>query len=264
MAKEELLSKEWCNLIFQGRNKDYGAYVLRKNTGRRYAIALGMVFSALLLFTLLAVATGLYVRSVVRDTVEEMQTVVRFKSLDTRDGYERKAISAGRRAVPQMKPGATMSKPEIADEATQQKPLGIDGPATTDAEIASTLADLDTLHNAGRTDLPIEGAQLTPTQIVEEMPEFPGGVAAFMRWLDANVQYPEDCVKKKVEGDVEVSFIVDAKGSVLQPEIVKRAHPRLDSAAIATIERMPRWKPGRQNGRITAVRITVPIHFQVH
>ncbi len=212
----------------------------------------------------LGIVTGIYVRKVVRETVEEMQTVVRLKSLDTPDGFERKAISAGRRAVPQMKPGATMSKPEISDQPTEEKPLGIDGPATTDTAPPSTLADRDTLHNISRTDLPVEGVQLTPTEVVEEMPEFPGGVAAFMRWLDANMGYPEACVKNKVEGDVEVSFIVDAQGSVLNPEIVKKAHPQLDSAAIATIQKMPKWRPGKQNGRITAVRITVPIHFQVN
>ncbi len=262
VPKADLLSKDWCNLIFLDRNKEYGAYVLRKNAGRRYAWALVLVTGGVLLFSALFAIAGFYIRSTVRNAVSEIEAVVRLTPLKPEDGHEFKNVSAGRRALPQMKPGATMSQPEIVETPAEEKPIGIDGPATNASEQESTAVPTDTIGQ-GRTDLPIEGERLTATEVVEEMPEFPGGISAFMKWMDSYVIYPPECVKRKIEGDVEVSFLVDGSGKVLHPEISKPAYPALDSAAIRAVRQMPRWQPGRKNGRVTTVRISVPIHFQL-
>lgn len=262
MFNSELLSKEWCNLIFQGRNKDYGAYAIRKRAGKRYARALLIVIVVTLIFVAFSLGTKLFMLYTFREAMKEVTVLSRLKPLEAEKGHELKAVSAGRKALPQMKPGASMDMPEIAEGIVDEKPMGIDGPAMTDAEKESLVADADSLHNANKADLPVEGPQLTPTEVVEQMPEFPGGLGAFMKWMDQHVVYPPSCIKAKIEGDVEVSFIVDATGQVSEPEVTKKCHPDLDRAALAAIGKMPKWKPGRSGGQITAVRITVPVHFQ--
>jgi len=261
----ELLSEEWCNLVFEGRNKHYGAYALRRDAGRRYARALCLMLGALGLLLLVPLAFGLYVRHTLQQAVDDLEVVARLKPLEPEPGHEVKAVSAGRRALPAMRPGASQAAPEIVDGLVAPKPVGIDGPVTfrTDDDLF-VMADADSLHNADRTDLPVEGVQLTPTEVVEQMPEFPGGVAGLMKWLDKHLIYPKSCVDAKIEGDVEVTFLVDAAGKVTDPAVAKSLHPELDRAALFALSRMPRWKPGRSGGKVTIVRVTIPIHFQLN
>lgn len=264
MRTSDLLSEEWCNLVFEGRNKHYGAYVLRRDAGRRYARAAGITLGLLAALLLVPLGLGLYVRHTLLQAVEELEVVAKLKPMKPKDGHEIKAVSAGRRALPAMRPGASQAPPEIVDGLVSPRPVGIDGPVEfkEDDELF-VMADADSLHNADRTDLPVEGAQLTPTEVVEQMPEFPGGIGGLMKWLDKHLIYPRSCMDAKIEGDVEVTFLVDATGTVLEPSVSKPSHTELDRAALFAVSRMPQWKPGRSGGKVTVVRVTIPIHFQL-
>ena len=116
--------------------------------------------------------------------------------------------------------------------------------------------------NEDRKDLPVEAAPLTPTEVVEEMPQFPGGWYALKRYLDEHVPYPKGCIDRRIQGDVEVAFYVDQNGGVLEPKVTKSVHPELDAAALQGIKGMPQWTPGRRNGKVTIVRIRIPVHFE--
>lgn len=260
----ELLSKEWCKLVFEGRNKQYGAYKLRRDAGKRYARAICIVTAGVFALFVLPLLFGLFIRYTIREHMDEIASFARLKPLEIKKDTTLKAVSAGRRAVPMMKPGASTAVPEIVDGLVAPKPLGIDGPVSFEEdEKAFVMADADTDHNVDKTDLPVEGIQLTPTEVVEQMPEFPGGLGELMKWLDRHVIYPKSCVDAKVEGDMEVTFLVDENGKVTEPAVSKSLHPDLDKAALMAMNRMPQWKPGRSGGRITIVRITLPIHFQL-
>lgn len=260
----DLLSKKWCELVFEGKNKAYGAYRLRAEAGRRYARALWSVLLALVLLIAVPLALDVYVKYHLAKSLEEAKGIARMRPLPTEKDHELKAVSAGRRAVKGMKPGATLTRPEIVDQIVLPRPVGIDGPELDrlDEELLR-MADADTFHNTDRTDLPVEGIQLTPTEVVEQMPEFPGGLGELMKWLDRNVVYPKSCVDRKIAGELEVSFYVMADGTVSEPAITKPLHPDLDRAVLMAVKRMPRWKPGRVNGRVSIVRVTVPVSFQL-
>ena len=266
MRNSELLSKEWCELIFKGRNKAYGAYKIRRDTGRRYARAVGIVLGSISFVALVSVAMGLYVRHEIMKGIRDMQDVARMRPLEPEKGHEFKAIAAGKHIpTTNMRPGASPTVPEIVDGIPAPKPIGIDGPKVFEA--GSDLfvkADNDTAHNANREDLQEEGIQLTPTEVVEQMPEFPGGIGALMKWLDQHIIYPQSCIRAKVQGDVEVTFIVDAQGNVREPSVSKKLYPDLDRAALMALQRMPKWNPGKVNGKAAIVRITVPVHFELN
>ena len=264
MRGSELLSRKWCDLVFEGRNKDYGAYRLRAGAGRRYARAMWSVLVGLVLLIAIPLGLDLYVKYRMFKSLEEVKGVARMRPLPTEKDHELKAVSAGRRAVRGMQPGATLDRPTIVDAIVPPRPVGIDGPelAELDAELLR-IADRDTLHNTDRLDLPVEGIQLTPTEVVEQMPEFPGGLGELMKWLDRNVVYPQSCIKARIEGDLEVSFYVMQDGTVSEPAVTKKLHPDLDRAALMAVKRMPRWKPGRVNGQLSVVRVTVPVRFRL-
>lgn len=265
MKNSELLSQAWCDLIFQGRNKDYGAYKLRRNTGRRYRFAILIVAAGALLTFAIPTALTFYVRYKFYDNLQSAATEIRqLRQLEQKEDYTVKHVSAGRGApaVSTIK-GAAENMPDIVDVAKKDIVFGINGPETFVVDEKVTFDDRDTLHNRDRADLPIEGPQITAVDVVKEMPLFPGGLTAMMTWLDANIVYPKSCIDRKIEGDMEVTFYVDITGKVTDATITKPLHPDLDKAALRAIRNMPRWTPGKTDGHFTAVSITLPLHFQI-
>lgn len=99
--------------------------------------------------------------------------------------------------------------------------------------------------------------------VVEKMPEYPGGQAALFEYLQKNVKYPADAEKKKVEGRVLVTFVVNTDGSITDIEVVRKTFPSLDAEAVRVISGMPKWKPGEQKGQKVRVKYTVPLTFRL-
>jgi protein TonB len=99
--------------------------------------------------------------------------------------------------------------------------------------------------------------------VVEKMPEYPGGQAALFEYLQKNVKYPADAEKKKVEGRVLVTFVVNTDGSITDIEVVRKAFPSLDAEAVRVISGMPKWIPGEQKGQKVRVKYTVPLNFRL-
>ena len=99
--------------------------------------------------------------------------------------------------------------------------------------------------------------------VVEQMPEYPGGQAALFEYLSKNIKYPADAEKKKVEGKVFVTFVVDSDGKITDVSLLKKVFPSLDTEAIRVISAMPNWIPGRQKGQAVRVKYTVPIMFRL-
>jgi protein TonB len=100
-----------------------------------------------------------------------------------------------------------------------------------------------------------------PYVVVEEMPEFPGGDEALLKYITANTKYPEASKNQKIEGKVIVRFCVTAKGGVNQISILQGVVPELDAEAIRVVQTLPAFKPGRQSGRDVPVWYMVPITF---
>ena len=99
--------------------------------------------------------------------------------------------------------------------------------------------------------------------VVEQMPEYPGGMQALFEFLSQNIKYPEDAQKQKVEGRVIVTFVVETDGSISNVEVAKHAFPSLDNEAVRVIQAMPNWTPGKQSGKVVRVKYTVPIVFNL-
>ena len=99
--------------------------------------------------------------------------------------------------------------------------------------------------------------------VVEEMPEFPGGPQAMMDYLMKNVCYPKTAFDANIQGRVIAQFVVDKEGTIRGAHVVKSVDPALDAEAVRVINSMPKWKPGRQNGKVVNVKYTIPVNFQL-
>jgi len=99
--------------------------------------------------------------------------------------------------------------------------------------------------------------------VVEEMPEFPGGPKALMDYLMENVKYPKTAFDANIQGRVIAQFVVDKEGTVRDAHVVKSVDPALDAEALRVINNMPKWRPGRQNGKVVNVKYTIPVSFSL-
>ena len=99
--------------------------------------------------------------------------------------------------------------------------------------------------------------------VVEEMPQFPGGPQALFEFLGKTIKYPEDAEKAGIQGRVIITFVVETDGSISDARVVKSVSPSLDAEAIRVINAMPNWEPGKQNGEAIRVKYTVPITFRL-
>ena len=103
----------------------------------------------------------------------------------------------------------------------------------------------------------------TPFDVVEQMPEFPGGQEALMQFLRQEVKYPKEAFKDGVQGRVVVQFVVEKDGSISEVEVVKKVNEHLDAEAVRVVNAMPKWKPGKQKGENVRVKYTLPISFRL-
>ena len=98
---------------------------------------------------------------------------------------------------------------------------------------------------------------------VEQMPEFPGGVAGLMRYLSENIKYPPEAAKNDIEGRVIVQFIIDETGQVGEVKVVRSVSDELDAEAVRVVKTLPKFEPGRQDGEAVSVWYTLPINFKL-
>lgn len=98
---------------------------------------------------------------------------------------------------------------------------------------------------------------------VEQLPEFPGGIVQFMKWLTRNLRYPSMAQSQRIQGKVVISFIINKDGSIASPTIVQSADPLLDREAMRVIRMMPHWKPGLQDGKPCRTMFAIPVNFQL-
>ena len=99
--------------------------------------------------------------------------------------------------------------------------------------------------------------------VVEQQPTFPGGQTSLMSWLSDNIQYPSKAEENGIQGQVEVSIVVEPDGSISNVQIARSVDPALDNEAVRVISNMPKWNPGKQDGQPVRVKYNIPITFKL-
>ncbi|MBO7045052.1 MAG: TonB family protein [Prevotella sp.] len=137
-----------------------------------------------------------------------------------------------------------------------------------DIQIIETVVDTDDQKKVEGTAMPVIKGTVTPGDepafdVVEEMPQFPGGMAALMEFLSKNIRYPKEAFEANKQGRVLATFVIETDGSISEAKVVKSVDPSLDEEALRVINAMPNWTPGKQSGKVVRVKYTVPINFRL-
>lgn len=275
MSKIDLISNDWIELVFAGRNHAYGAYQLRKSTGKRNLWS--MVFVA-------AVAALAYVGLAAYNTYQEQQKA-RFEAEMEASLLEQKkeakvekkteAPKIEVQKVEKVKSSIAFTPPVIKkdsevkpeeemktqDELNENKTaIGAFDVKGNDEEGGTVLKAVEEIATP---EPPKHEEENKVFDVVEQMPSFPGGTSALMAYLSSHVKYPAVAEENGIQGRVTVQFVVEKDGSVTDVKTMKSVDPSLDREAERVVKSMPKWIPGKQNGSAVRVKYFVPVVFRL-
>lgn len=276
MSKIDLISNEWTDLVFEGRNQAYGAYKLRKGTAKRNVWALIIVGLAA---ALLYLGLQLQKMAEANKKVENTQ-VVELAKLNTEKKeakVEKKEIikQEPEKVVEQVKSSVKFTAPVIKkdSEVKEEDEIKLDEVQKSDKAVgAFTVEGNDEVGGAVLKAKEDIAAPEPPKHVVEEtkiftvveqMPMYPGGDGALMGYLRDNIKYPTVAAENGVQGRVVVGFVVERDGSITDVKILRGVDPSLDREAMRVVKSMPRWNPGKQNGSAVRVKYQVPVSFRL-
>ena len=281
MAKIDLYDPKWVDMVFAGKNKEYGAYQLRKGTSGRN------IKSLLILVIAAALVGGFLAWKVIEQKqAEEQQAYMEAMQLQQLQDQAKKEEKKKEPAKPKIEPkkeipvaretqkftAPVIKKDELVKEENQVKQMDkLDEKVAVGTE--NKEGTKDRLAEAVRSDIAVAAPPPPPApkpevsnkvfDVVEEMPHFPGGAAALQAFLSSNTKYPVVAQENGVQGRVIVSFVVERDGSITDVRVVRSVDPSLDREASRVVRSMPRWSPGKQNGSAVRVKYTVPVVFRL-
>ena len=281
MAKIDLYDPKWVEMVFAGKNKEYGAYQLRKGTS-------GRNIKALLILVIAAALVGGFLawKVIEQKQAEEQQAYMEAMQLAELQKQAKKEEKKKEPVKPKIEPkkeipvaretqkftAPVIKKDELVKEENQVKQMDkLDEKVAVGTE--NKEGTKDRLAEAVRSDIAVAAPPPPPApkpevsnkvfDVVEEMPHFPGGAAALQAFLSSNTKYPVVAQENGVQGRVIVSFVVERDGSITDVRVVRSVDPSLDREATRVVKSMPRWSPGKQNGSAVRVKYTIPVVFRL-
>jgi len=283
MAKIDLYDPKWVEMVFAGKNKEYGAYQLRKGTSGRN------IKSLLILVIAAALVGGFLAWKVIEQKqAEEQQAYMEAMELAK---LQKQAEKEQKKKQEPIKPKVEMKKeipvaretqkftaPVIKKDDLVKEENQVKQMDQLDAKVAVGTKDeegtKDRTVEAVRSDIAVAAPPPPPAapkpevsnkvfDVVEEMPSFPGGNGALMSYLSSNIKYPVVAQENGVQGRVIVAFVVERDGSISDVKVMRSVDPSLDREAQRVVKAMPKWKPGKQNGSAVRVKYTVPVVFRL-
>ena len=276
MSKVDLIDNNWVDLVFEGRNKEYGAYVLRKETGKRNLKSMLLVF-AVIIAIMAAVAAKVAIENAFPKKVA-METDVELSKLAQKKEakVEKKAPVKVEEAKPIEKVKSSVKfTPPVIKKDSEVKP---EEELKSQEDLNKTKTAIGSFDVKGNDEAggevlkakeviaqpePPKEEETKVFDVVEVMPSFPGGQGALFEWLSKNIKYPVVAEENGVQGRVIVTFVVERNGSITDVQVVKSVDPSLDKEAVRVVKAMPHWIPGKQNGSAVRVKFTVPVTFRL-
>ena len=278
MAKIDLYDPKWVDMVFDGKNKTYGAYQLRKGTSGRN------IKSLIILVIAAALVGGFLAWKVIEQKQAEQQAAymeaMELSKLqkDAKKNEKKEVIKPKiepKKEIPvarqtQKFTAPIIKKDELVKEENQVKQMDkLDDKVAVGAENHDGTKDRNI--EAVRNDIAVNTPPPAPKEevtnkvfdVVEVMPSYPGGQGALLSYLSTHVKYPVVAQKNGGQGRVTVSFVVERDGSITDVHVVRSVDPSLDREAARVVSSMPNWQPGKQNGSAVRVKFNVPVQFKL-
>lgn len=257
MGSNATVIRHWEDVVFENRNKLYGAYLLRRAYSSRLMYGLGITIAIVAL--ILSFQGNQREESIViaRPSVPDGEIKLRQPPSFKRERPPERQIRRPERTTQDRT--VLVTRDEVIPEAEVE-------------EIEAYIEDGDFgLGEIGAVEGEGTIPVIDPEPVVEPMvrdfaevmPHYEGGIEAMMKFIQKRIRYPRPAVSQQIEGTVFVRFLVNGDGSVSNVEVIKGLHPDCDREAVRVISMLPSWKGGSHNGRPVSVRMVLPITFNL-
>ncbi len=285
MAKDvDLSSKEWTDIIFDGKNKEFGAYQLRRNSDKRHNRAVLTTLIGLIVILVGAYFLGMYNDFRAKQHEAELQAQLEQQLAQMAEEVpEEEAPEEEIQAVeaPEQEQALpeeilnTIKDTEIqiaADNEVTEDITSKDDVAESTAAAGATTFDQGTdnleVVRTHKDEIIVEEKKPEPKKeeiftAVEQMPQFPGGEAELMKYVANHIKYPTMAAENNIQGRVVVKFVVKKDGSVGEVQVLRGKDPDLDKEAVRVVRTLPKFIPGKMNGQAVSVWFTLPINFKL-
>lgn len=258
-----MVAQSWEDIVFENRNKAYGAYLNRKSYSKSVVIA-ALVTFLILIFVLAFPAIKEFFGSLgeKEEVVVKNTTVV---SLDQPPPI-----------TPNQPPPPDIRIPPPVKTIIKFLPPKVTEKEVVEEEEMPTIEEIKQ-NETGSED--VQGDVTTTFEepapavveedvnkvflVVEQPPEFEGGMEAMYKFINKNMKYPASARRMNIEGSVFVGFVVDADGKISEAAVIKGISADCDKEALRVVQMMPKWKPGKQSGRPVRVKFVLPIKFRL-
>lgn len=280
MAKDvDLSSKEWCDIIFDGKNKDFGAYVLReKSDGRHNKAVLYVIIFFIVVAILLSLINFALEKAAANITDEASQEMVAVDMGEQKEEEPEEEQVKMEEEKPEALPEEILNTMKVTelqiaaddevkaeDEIKSQDELQNAQTAFGSVDFDKGTDDLNVIREH-KDEVIVEKKEPEKEQVfvaVEQMPQFPGGDGELMKYLNKNVKYPPMAMENNIQGRVVVQFVVTKTGSIGEVKVIRSVDPDLDREAIRVCKSLPKFIPGKMNGQAVNVWYTLPVNFKL-
>lgn len=284
MAKDvDLSSKEWTDIVFEGKNKEFGAYQLRSTSDRRHNKAVLFTIIGLIVVLVGGYFWGMYsdykraeYEAQLQAQLEQQLAALAEEPVEEDQPEENQAIE---------EPEPEQATPEeilntikdtqiavVADTEVKEDITSKDEVQESTAAAGATTFDKGTddlnVVREHKDEIIVEEKKPEPKKdeiftAVEQMPQFPGGDAELYKWISSHIKYPTMAAENNIHGRVTVRFVVKEDGSIGRVEVLRGKDPDLDKEAQRVVKTLPKFIPGKMNGRAVQVWYTLPINFKL-
>lgn len=282
----DLTSAEWRDMIFAGKNQDFGAYQLRKASDRRHNMAFLYMLLGLAVIVVIIVCYSYYSAKKAEEEANRLKEErERMRQLELRQQQEQPQEEPEEEDIKYEEPEievpedvvttAAVTEIAIVEKVTKEM-MSVDEKMETEAVFSNADVQGNTT-DATKGEILAKEIEAPPAKTeekpkpkeeqifvaVEQQAEFPGGQAAMMKWLGNNIRYPESAQQNDIQGKVIVKFVVEKDGSIGNVVVVKGVDKDLDREAVRVVKKMPKWQPGKNNGVPVRSYFNLPVTFRL-
>ncbi len=269
-------SGEWCDMVFSERNKTYGAYRLRQSSGKRHIVAFIVVVVIVGIVSLLPLLIGAVKELTHKENLGPMEDTLELSKIEVQEVPKENIIQQEVAPPPpplkstiQFVPPVIAKDEEVTDNdrmKTQEQVIdsklqvSVQDIKGTDDKFGIDIAELDK-HKVVIEEKIVDDK---PFVTVEQMPSFPGGEVEMQKFIRDNLKYPVIAQENGIQGRVTIRFVVTKDGTISDVQVLRGIDSSCDKEAVRVVKAMPKWIPGKQNGRNVPVYFTLPVIFKLN
>jgi len=265
MAKIDLTSLEWRELIFQGKNKEYGAYKMRSESDKRHNTSI-MIIAVV---AVVGFSLPRLIEMVKPKQVEKVTDVTTFAKLDKAEVKNDIKKVEPVEPPPALKSSIKFVAPVIKkDEEVKDEDQMKSQEELNNTKVAISVADVKGVDN-GKIDIADVKQAVSQEEedkvylVIEQNPVFPGGETELLKYVQSNIRYPVIAQENGIEGKVILRFVVTKTGQVDKVEVIRSLDPACDKEAVRVVKTLPKFIPGKQNGVNVSVWYTLPVSYKL-